>query len=355
MSLSAVNKTNYITTGLWIVGSIMSSVGLILSNKVIMGPPFNFGYVFTLTSIHFLVTTMEMEAMALAGFFERRRLPWTSSAIMSVFCTLSVGLMNLSLKLNSVGFYQLCKLLGIPWLVFIQRIVYKKHTSISVHFSLLVILTGMVLVIITDVSFNMVGTGVGLAAIIVTTQFQIWQGAKQYEHSLNAMQINYAQALPTFFVCTIVALLIEFNEFYTKNSILTHQLTIVEGKWIIFSAVLAGCVNLCTYGLIGNTSAITYQVVGHLKTVFILVGGYFLTHEQTPMTWRNLMGITICLGGAVLYGYVRHAEATGISLYKESATLTIIRSLRCLWNVDVTSTEREQQCVNTQNFKRNDL
>src|SRR5438105_1433943 len=133
MALSTGESTKYMKTGLWIVGSVLSSVGLILTNKIIMGPPFNFAYVFTLTSIHFLVTSMEMEVIALAGFFVRSWLPWKQSIIMSFFCTLSVGLMNLSLKLNSVGFYQLCKLLGIPWLVIIQRILYRKHTSIAIN------------------------------------------------------------------------------------------------------------------------------------------------------------------------------------------------------------------------------
>ena len=38
-----------------------------------------------------------------------------------------------------------------------------------------------------------------------------------------------------------------------------------EMAWIALSCVLALSVNLCTYGLIGKTSAVTYQVVGHAK------------------------------------------------------------------------------------------
>ena len=77
--MSTTNKINYIKTGLWIISSITSSVGLILTNKVIMGRPFNFVYVFTLTSIHFFVTAFTMELMAIAGFF------YTQSASMDAF------------------------------------------------------------------------------------------------------------------------------------------------------------------------------------------------------------------------------------------------------------------------------
>ena len=181
-----IRETSYIKTGSWIIGSVLSSVGLILINKIIMGPPFNFVYVFTLTSIHFLITAISMEIMTLTGIFNRTRLPWVTSATMSIACTLSVGLMNLSLKLNSVGVYQLCKLLGVPWLVFVETTVYGTHTSSAVKLSLIVIVIGMGLATVTDVHFNLSGGVVGLTAVIVTTQFQIWQGRKQHDHKLNA-------------------------------------------------------------------------------------------------------------------------------------------------------------------------
>lgn len=47
----------------WIVGSVLSSVGLILINKVIMHD-FGFRFVFTLTAAHFLITAAGMEVMA---------------------------------------------------------------------------------------------------------------------------------------------------------------------------------------------------------------------------------------------------------------------------------------------------
>ncbi|CAF1615914.1 unnamed protein product [Adineta ricciae] len=281
-----------------------------------MGPPFNFSFVFTLTSIHFLVTAIEMEIMAMVGLFDRTRLPWGTSAKMAVFCTGSVGLMNLSLKFNSVGFYQLCKLLGIPWLVFVERIVYKKHTSFGSNLSLIVILTGMFYATVADVSLSIVGSSIGIVAVMITTQYQIWQGIVQCEHKLSPLQINYAQALPTFFVCTIIALMAEFNNFHTKMDVLAHRWTVTEAQWIIFSAILAGFANLCSYGLIGHTSPITFQVVGHLKTILIIVGGHFLPHEQISIRFDNFIGITVCLMGAALYGYIRHAESTDDTISK---------------------------------------
>jgi solute carrier family 35 protein E3 len=316
MSTSTVNKSNFIKTTLWGMANVLSSVGLILTNKVIMGPPFNFIYVFTLTSIHFLVTALTMEIMALVHVFSRSGLTWTSSALMSTACALSVGLMNLSLRLNSLGFYQLCKLLGIPWLVVVQAIVYKMHTSCAIKISLAIILVGIALATIKHVHLNILGCIVGLSAVVVAIQFQIWQGRKQREYQLNAMQINHAQALPTFFVCAFLAIVTEFNSVDQNMSVSSHRWTLTEVKWITLSAVLAACVNLCSYGLIGNTSVITFQVVGHAKTVLILIASYFLYQEQTQLRWNNILGIAITLCGVIAYGFLRHNETAAHNLYQ---------------------------------------
>ena len=95
--------------------------------------------------------------------------------------------MNLSLRINNLGFYQLCKLLGIPWLVFVQTVIYHKQTSCLLKTSLLIILVGIGIATVKYVQLSLIGCVVGFAAVIVTIQFQIWQEQKQQEHQLNAM------------------------------------------------------------------------------------------------------------------------------------------------------------------------
>ncbi len=325
----------------------MSSVGLILSNKVIMQPPFNFVYVFTLTSIHFFVTALVMELMAVVGVFTRSWLPLIPTMIMAVACSLAVGLANMSLKLNSVGFYQLCKLLGIPYLVIIQMIFYKTHTSYAIKLSLLIILIGMALATIADVQFNVVGTIVGLIAVVITTQFQIWQGKNQHDYKLNALQITYAQSLPTFAVCALLALTIEFSGFYPNMNILSHKWTFIEIKWIALSSILAAFANLTCYGLIGNTSAITFQVTGHIKTALILLGGYFLTQGQGQIRSSNVIGILICFCGSIVYGATRHAEQADVNVSELFRTIRskLSKLYRRLWNQQTSDEEPSQSLI----------
>ena len=71
--------------------------------------------------------------------------------------------------------------------------------------------------------------------------------------------------------------------------------------FIILSCLIAVSVNFSTFLVIGKTSPVTYQVLGHLKTCLVLGFGYTLLHD--PFTSRNIIGILIAILGMVLYSY----------------------------------------------------
>jgi solute carrier family 35, member E3 len=59
--------------------------------------------------------------------------------------------------------------------------------------------------------------------------------------------------------------------------------------------------------LIGTTSAITGQVVGHVKTCLIIAGG-FVFYPPANFSIRdvkNIMGILIAIVGMILYGHIK--------------------------------------------------
>eukprot|EP01104_Vermistella_antarctica_P015749 TRINITY_DN5238_c0_g1_i1.p2 TRINITY_DN5238_c0_g1~~TRINITY_DN5238_c0_g1_i1.p2 ORF type:complete len:194 (-),score=62.60 TRINITY_DN5238_c0_g1_i1:810-1391(-) len=75
---------------------------------------------------------------------------------------------------------------------------------------------------------------------------------------------------------------------------------------ILLSGVLAFSVNLSTYLVIGNTSAITYNVVGYFKFCVVIVMGFILF--QDPMTSRNMLGIGVTMAGVLAYTVAKTIE-----------------------------------------------
>lgn len=70
---------------------------------------------------------------------------------------------------------------------------------------------------------------------------------------------------------------------------------------IVLSCMISIAVNFSTFLVIGKTSPVTYQVLGHLKTCLVLAFGYIIVHD--PFSWRNILGILVAMVGMILYSY----------------------------------------------------
>ena len=76
---------------------------------------------------------------------------------------------------------------------------------------------------------------------------------------------------------------------------------------ILVSCIFALGVNVTNYLVLGKTSPLTYQVLGHLKTILILVLGFTMFNKQVD--YRNALGIVVAMAGVVSYTEVRRREA----------------------------------------------
>lgn len=73
---------------------------------------------------------------------------------------------------------------------------------------------------------------------------------------------------------------------------------------ILSSSLLAALVNVSTFLIIGHTSAITYNVVGHCKLCLVMLFGFtFFDHQSLSLL--NLAGIGVALGGITGYSYAK--------------------------------------------------
>ncbi|KAG6497718.1 hypothetical protein ZIOFF_045622 [Zingiber officinale] len=85
--------------------SVVSSVSIVICNKALMS---SLGFIFatTLMSWHLLVTFCSLHVALLLKLFEHK--PFDQKAVMGfgILNGISIGLLNLSLGFNSVGFYQ---------------------------------------------------------------------------------------------------------------------------------------------------------------------------------------------------------------------------------------------------------
>ncbi|KAH1255486.1 UDP-xylose transporter 3 [Glycine max] len=269
--------------------SVVSSVSIVICNKALMSS-LHFIFATTLTSWHLLVTFCSLHVALKLRFFEHK--PFERKAVMGfgILNGISIGLLNLSLGFNSVGFYQMTKLAIIPCTILLEILFLGKKFSKRVQFSLSILLLGVGIATVTDLQLNALGSFLSFLAMTNTIQKKFKVSSTQ----LLYQTCPYQSATLLFFGPYLDKLLTNLNVFAFKY---TTQVTMV----IVLSCMISIAVNFSTFLVIGKTSPVTYQVLGHLKTCLVLAFGYIIVHD--PFSWRNILGILVAMVGMILYSY----------------------------------------------------
>ncbi|KAL8206001.1 hypothetical protein R6Q57_009552 [Mikania cordata] len=278
--------------------SVVSSVSIVICNKALIST-LGFTFATTLTSWHLLVTFCSLHVALWMKLFEHK--PFDPRAVMGfgILNGTSIGLLNLSLGFNSVGFYQMTKLAIIPCTVLLETLFFSKQFSKKIRFSLMILLLGVGIATVTDLQLNLMGSVLSLLAVVTTCVAQIMTNTIQKKFKVSSTQLLYQscpyQALTLFILGPFLDALL------TNQNVFAFKYTPQVLAFIVLSCLISVSVNFSTFLVIGKTSPVTYQVLGHLKTCLVLAFGYVLLHD--PVSWRNILGILIAVIGMLLYSY----------------------------------------------------
>ncbi|KAL3752505.1 hypothetical protein ACJRO7_013203 [Eucalyptus globulus] len=296
--------------------SVVSSVSIVICNKALIST-LGFTFATTLTSWHLLVTFCSLHVALCMKLFEHK--PFDARAVMGfgILNGISIGLLNLSLGFNSVGFYQMTKLAIIPCTVILETLFFRKLFSRSVQFSLVILLIGVGIATVTDLQLNVLGSVLSLLAVLTTCVAQIMTNTIQKKFKVSSTQLLY-QSCP-YQAITLFVTGPFLDGMLTNKNVFAFKYTPQVLFFIVLSCLISVSVNFSTFLVIGKTSPVTYQVLGHLKTCLVLAFGYVLLHD--PFSWRNILGILIAIVGMVLYSYYCTVE-TQQKANEASAQLT---------------------------------
>eukprot|EP00897_Mesotaenium_endlicherianum_P008820 jgi/Mesen1/7967/ME000422S07130 len=279
--------------------NIFSSVGIIMVNKQLMS---GYGFIFatTLTGLHFLVTGLVgMASSALGLLSSKSVVPLGELAWFSVIANLSIVGMNVSLMLNSVGFYQISKLSIIPTVCFFDYLLHGKRFSKEVKFAVLVVILGVGVCTVTDFRANVSGIIAAVIAVVATALQQLYIGSLQLKYNIGSFDL-LSQTAPIQAVSLLVFGPV-CDYFLTSKSLTSYSVTTIAMIFMICSCLLAVFCNLSQYLCIGKFSAVSFQVLGHMKTVFVLLLGWFFFDSR--MTWKNVSGMSLAVVGMIIYSW----------------------------------------------------
>ncbi|KAL4436857.1 hypothetical protein ABPG75_003996 [Micractinium tetrahymenae] len=292
------------------ISNVLSATAIVFTNKAVFSI-YDFHFTYALTLIHTVVTLFGMQLFLRMRMFEPKVVPTLKLLPLAAAYVGYIVLCNLNLNINPVGFYQITKIAVAPAVLAIDYFWYGRKASPRVTASVLVVCLGVGLATVTDpqISSNLAGLAAGFGSVAATALYQIWAGSKQKELGLGSMQLLH-QYVPL--AAGLLALLVPLCEPMgwagaPPGSLLGYQYTPGAVVAIAVSSVLGLLVNLSTFLVIGATSSLTYNVVGHIKTVLILSGGVAFFGDTMPP--KKAAGILAAMGGIVWYSQIKLNEA----------------------------------------------
>jgi len=166
--------------------NVVAVWSIVVANKLVF-VRLRFHFPITLVLVHMLVTLVGLNLAARMGAFERKgSLPRSELLALAMAYVAYNCTSQLNLRVNTVGFYQISKILISPTVLFIERVVYGKTTSSSIKVAILVMCFGIGLSTVHDVDVTAGGLLVASAAVASASVFQIWAGSKQKQLGTSA-------------------------------------------------------------------------------------------------------------------------------------------------------------------------
>ncbi|XP_048500079.1 UDP-rhamnose/UDP-galactose transporter 6 isoform X2 [Beta vulgaris subsp. vulgaris] len=263
-----------VDVGAWMFNAV-TSVGIIIVNKALMAT-YGFSFATTLTGLHFVATTLMTLVLRWLGFIQYSHLPLLELLKFILFANFSIVGMNVSLMWNSVGFYQIAKLSIIPVLclfeIVFDNLRYSRDTKLSI---------GLVLI------------GVGVCTVTDYVHFL------QKKYSLSPFNLLGHTAPAQAGTLLLVGPFLDY--WLTNKRIDAFDYTTPSIMLIILSCIIAIGTNLSQFICIGRFTAVSFQVLGHMKTILVLILGFVLFGKE-GLNLHVVVGMMIAVLGMIWYG-----------------------------------------------------
>ncbi|XP_027363667.1 UDP-rhamnose/UDP-galactose transporter 6-like [Abrus precatorius] len=294
---SKAEKKAAVDAAAWMF-NVVTSVGIIIVNKALMAT-YGFSFATTLTGLHFATTTLMTVILRMLGYIQASHLPLLEILKFVFFANFSIVGMNVSLMWNSVGFYQIAKLSMIPVSCLLEVVFDKIRYSRDTKLSIGVVLLGVGVCTVTDVSVNTRGFVAAFIAVWSTSLQQYYVHFLQRKYSLSSFNLLGHTAPAQAASLLLFGPVLDY--WLTNNRVDKYAYNAGPLIFIFLSCTIAVGTNLSQFICIGRFTAVSFQVLGHMKTILVLIMGFFFFGRE-GLNVHVVLGMVIAVVGMIWYG-----------------------------------------------------
>lgn len=180
--------------------------------------------------------------------FVRKSVPIARVLPLSIAFCAFVVFTNLSLEFNTIGTYQLFKVLTTPVVAVITWQYYKTKYSQLVILSLVPVVVGVCTHSVNDIQLTLMGTVIAAIGVLAASLYQVWVGERLKDLEMSSQQLLYYQAPLSAILLVPFILLMESLPSYSTAEEQRRAIAAV-----VVSGFVAFVVNLSVYWVIKNT------------------------------------------------------------------------------------------------------
>ncbi|KAG4378535.1 hypothetical protein GLYMA_17G057400v4 [Glycine max] len=290
------------------------AISIIFINKMVL-QTVKFKFPILLSLIHYIVSWLLMAV--LNAFSLLPASPSKSTKLSALFTlgfvmSLSTGLANVSLKYNSIGFYQMAKIAVTPSIVMAEFVLYKKKVSWPKALALTVVSIGVAVATVTDLQFHFFGACVALAWIVPSAVNKILWSRLQQQENWTALALMWKTTpITLIFLAAMLPCL-------DPPGVLSFDWNFINTLVILTSAILGFLLQWSGALALGATSAVSHVVLGQFKTCIILLGNYYLFGSNPGII--SICGAFTAIAGMSVYTYLNLKQQSN-KIFPRQATL----------------------------------
>jgi len=277
-----------------------SALCTIVANKYALRA---FPYPAALTAVHYTISWLAVSIALRLGAFERGTVqPEQKKLFYSLVVAWATcnALSNASLEANSVGFYQLMKVLTTPIVVFIDFVWHGKVISSGKAAVLALACVGIAVATVSDVQLSLRGTLLAFASVMFGVAQKTLNEHMQQRGGLSTLQLML-EAFPP-----MTAIGVALVPLMDSHTLFAFEYSTSAVTKVLFSGAVAVCINFSTTLVLGVTSALSLVLLGQVKTCSIMIAGLILFDAQPNR--RAFCGATIAVLGIGWYTVLKVVE-----------------------------------------------
>ncbi|XVE71932.1 hypothetical protein DITRI_Ditri10aG0190800 [Diplodiscus trichospermus] len=272
------------------------AIAIIFLNKWVLK---NAGFQFPvlLSFIHYVVTLALIAILNVLSMIPPSPpLKSTPLFTLGLVMSLCTGLANVSLKYNSVGFYQMAKIAVTPTIVLVEYMWYKKKVSFPKVVALAVVSIGVAVATVTDLQFSLFGAIIASSWIIPSALSKILWSSLQQRENWTALALMW-KTTPISLLCLLIMI-----PLLDPPGALSYNWNFINTSMILISGVFGFLLQWSAALALGATSAISHVVLGQFKTCMLLLGNYYIFGSNPGTT--SICGALVAIAGMSFYTYL---------------------------------------------------